>query len=46
MSPPNVDDIYALTPMQRLMLLHSVTNPARAVLANQAHTQLSPRREW
>ena len=35
MYPPNVDDIYALTPMQRLMLLHSIKNPAPAVLANQ-----------
>ena len=35
MSPMNVDDIYALTPMQRLMLVHALMSPGPGVLANQ-----------
>ncbi|MBT8405149.1 MAG: hypothetical protein KJP18_14900 [Gemmatimonadetes bacterium] len=35
MAPKNVDDIYPLTPMQRLMLLHEVSAGQRGVLANQ-----------
>lgn len=35
MAPRNVDDIYPLTPMQRLMLLHSVANPDSVALENE-----------
>ncbi len=35
MAPKNVDDIFPLTPMQRLMLMHSVAHPESPTLTNQ-----------
>ena len=33
--PKNVDDLYPLTPMQRLMLLHAISAAGNGVLLNQ-----------
>ena len=33
--PKNVDDIYPLSPMQRLMLLHAISPSSNGVLLNQ-----------
>lgn len=33
--PKNVDDLYPLTPMQHLMLLHAISVPGNGVLFNQ-----------
>lgn len=35
MAPKNVDDIFSLTPMQRLMLVHALTRPDSVALTNQ-----------
>jgi thioesterase domain-containing protein/acyl carrier protein len=32
---PEVEDVYRLSPMQRMMLLHSLSNPSSRVLSNQ-----------
>ena len=40
MSLENVDDIYPLTPMQRLMLMHSLRSPGTSTLANQFRYRL------
>ncbi len=36
----NVEDIYPLTPMQHLMLMHSLRSPGSSTLVNQFHYRL------
>lgn len=40
MAPKNVEDIFPLTPMQHLMLLHVVANPDAVTLANQVSYEI------
>ncbi|MEJ2153316.1 MAG: condensation domain-containing protein, partial [Gemmatimonadota bacterium] len=41
MAPKNVDDIYPLSPMQRLMLLHELTAAQPDVLTNQLRYRIT-----
>lgn len=40
MKPKNVEDLYPLTPLQRLMLLHALTAPAGDVLVNRVQYEI------
>jgi thioesterase domain-containing protein len=40
MAPKNVEDIFPLTPMQRLMLVHSLAHPESSTLTNQVRYEI------